>query len=60
MTSHVGCAVGRAGEQPGSSRCCWNVLFLTTVWRRSILGAGAALTPGPIVAAVTAPVVAQR
>jgi EmrB/QacA subfamily drug resistance transporter len=33
-----------------------NVLFLTTVWHYSILGAGAALTPGPITAAVTAPV----
>ena len=33
-----------------------NVLFLTTVWHYSILGAGAALTPGPIAAAMTAPV----
>jgi EmrB/QacA subfamily drug resistance transporter len=32
-----------------------NVLFLTTVWHYSILGAGAALTPGPIAAALTAP-----
>jgi EmrB/QacA subfamily drug resistance transporter len=32
-----------------------NVLFLTTVWHYSILGAGAALTPGPITAAVMAP-----
>lgn len=33
-----------------------NVLFLTTVWHYSILGAGVALTPGPITAAVIAPV----
>lgn len=33
-----------------------NVLFLTTVWRYSVLGAGAALTPGPIAAAAVAPV----
>jgi EmrB/QacA subfamily drug resistance transporter len=33
-----------------------NVLFLTTVWHYSVLGAGAALTPGPIMAAVAAPV----
>jgi len=33
-----------------------NVLFLTTVWHYSLLGAGAALTPGPIAAAVMAPV----
>jgi len=33
-----------------------NVLFLTTVWHYSVLGAGAALTPGPIMAALTAPV----
>jgi EmrB/QacA subfamily drug resistance transporter len=32
-----------------------NVLFLTTVWHYSILGAGVALTPGPITAAVMAP-----
>jgi len=32
-----------------------NVLFLTTVWHYSILGAGVALTPGPIAAAVMAP-----
>jgi NTE family protein len=33
-----------------------NVLFLTTVWRYSILSAGLALTPGPLVAiAVAAP-----
>jgi len=33
-----------------------NVLFLTTVWHYSVLGAGAALTPGPIAAALMAPV----
>jgi EmrB/QacA subfamily drug resistance transporter len=33
-----------------------NVLFLTTVWRYSVLGAGLALTPGPIMAALSAPV----
>lgn len=32
-----------------------NVLFLTTVWHYSVLGAGAALTPGPIAAAAAAP-----
>lgn len=32
-----------------------NVLFLTTVWRYSVLGAGVALTPGPIAAAAMAP-----
>jgi EmrB/QacA subfamily drug resistance transporter len=32
-----------------------NVLFLTTIWHYSILGAGTALTPGPITAAVMAP-----
>ena len=32
-----------------------NVLFLTTIWRYSVLGAGAALTPGPITAAGMAP-----
>src|SRR6266700_2676108 len=32
-----------------------NVLFLTTIWRYSVLGAGAALTPGPITAAAMAP-----
>lgn len=31
-----------------------NVLFLTTVWRWSILQAGLAMTPGPIVAAIVA------
>jgi len=33
-----------------------NVLFLTTVWRYSVLGAGLALTPAPIVAALVAPI----
>ena len=33
-----------------------NVLFLTMVWRYSALGAGLALTPGPIMAALAAPV----
>jgi EmrB/QacA subfamily drug resistance transporter len=33
-----------------------NVLFLTTTWHYSILLAGAALTPGPIAAAMLAPV----
>src|SRR5262245_51627444 len=33
-----------------------NVLFLTGVWHYSILRAGVALTPGPLMAAVTAPV----
>jgi EmrB/QacA subfamily drug resistance transporter len=33
-----------------------NVLFLTTVWDYSVLRAGAALTPGPIMAALLAPV----
>jgi EmrB/QacA subfamily drug resistance transporter len=33
-----------------------NVLFLTSVWRYSILEAGVALTPGPLMAAVTAPI----
>jgi EmrB/QacA subfamily drug resistance transporter len=33
-----------------------NVLFLTGVWGYSILGAGIALTPGPLMAALTAPV----
>jgi len=32
-----------------------NVLFLTTIWHYSVLGAGAALTPGPITAAGMAP-----
>lgn len=32
-----------------------NVLFLATVWRYTVLGAGAALTPGPLTAALTAP-----
>jgi EmrB/QacA subfamily drug resistance transporter len=32
-----------------------NVLFLTTVWRYSVLGAGLALTPAPIMAALAAP-----
>jgi NTE family protein len=31
-----------------------NVLFLTSVWRYSVLGAGLAITPGPIVAAAVA------
>jgi MFS family permease len=33
-----------------------NVLFLTGVWRYSILEAGVALTPGPLMAAVGAPI----
>jgi MFS family permease len=33
-----------------------NVLFLTTAWHYSILRAGAALTPGPIAAAMLAPI----
>lgn len=33
-----------------------NVLFLTTVWRYSVLGAGLALTPAPIMAALAAPI----
>lgn len=33
-----------------------NVLFLTGVWQFSVLTAGAAVTPGPIVAALSAPV----
>ncbi len=33
-----------------------NVLFLTSVWGYSILRAGVALTPGPLMAAVTAPI----
>ena len=33
-----------------------NVLFLTTAWRYPALGAGVALTPGPIAAAAAAPV----
>jgi EmrB/QacA subfamily drug resistance transporter len=33
-----------------------NVLFLTGVWHYSILQAGAALTPGPLLAAVAAPI----
>ena len=33
-----------------------NVLFLTAVWRYSILGAGAALTPGPLMASLAAPI----
>jgi EmrB/QacA subfamily drug resistance transporter len=33
-----------------------NVLFLTMVWRYSVLGAGLALTPGPIMAALAAPI----
>lgn len=32
-----------------------NVLFLTTVWHYSVLGTGVALTPGPIAAALVAP-----
>jgi EmrB/QacA subfamily drug resistance transporter len=32
-----------------------NVLFLTSVWHYSVLGAGLALTPGPIMAAAVAP-----
>jgi EmrB/QacA subfamily drug resistance transporter len=32
-----------------------NVLFLTSVWHYSILRAGVALTPGPIMAALSAP-----
>jgi EmrB/QacA subfamily drug resistance transporter len=33
-----------------------NVLFLTSVWHYSILKAGIALTPGPLMAAVSAPI----
>lgn len=33
-----------------------NVLFLTSIWHYSILHAGFALTPGPIMAALSAPV----
>jgi EmrB/QacA subfamily drug resistance transporter len=33
-----------------------NVLFLTRVWGYSVLEAGFALTPGPLLAAVTAPI----
>lgn len=33
-----------------------NVLFLTAVWRYSVLGAGLALTPAPIMAALAAPI----
>ncbi len=33
-----------------------NVLFLTSVWHYSILRAGVALTPGPLMAALSAPV----
>jgi EmrB/QacA subfamily drug resistance transporter len=33
-----------------------NVLFLTQVWGWSVLEAGVALTPGPLMAAVTAPI----
>jgi EmrB/QacA subfamily drug resistance transporter len=33
-----------------------NVLFLTGVWRYSILKAGVAVTPGPIMAAISAPI----
>jgi EmrB/QacA subfamily drug resistance transporter len=33
-----------------------NVLFLTTAWHYSILHAGTALTPGPVAAAIMAPV----
>ena len=33
-----------------------NVLFLTGVWHYSVLRAGFALTPGPLTAAVTAPI----
>src|SRR5262249_34497763 len=33
-----------------------NVLFLTGVWHYSILRAGVALTPGPLMAAVAAPI----
>jgi EmrB/QacA subfamily drug resistance transporter len=33
-----------------------NVLFLTSVWHYSVLGAGVALTPGPIAAAAVSPV----
>jgi MFS family permease len=33
-----------------------NVLFLTGVWHYSILKAGLALTPGPLTAAMTAPI----
>jgi EmrB/QacA subfamily drug resistance transporter len=33
-----------------------NVLFLTGIWGYSILHAGVALTPGPLAAAVTAPI----
>src|SRR5262245_27064496 len=33
-----------------------NVLFLTSVWGYSILKAGVALTPGPLMAAVSAPI----
>jgi EmrB/QacA subfamily drug resistance transporter len=33
-----------------------NVLFLTSVWHYSILRAGVALTPGPLMAAVAAPI----
>src|SRR6266700_2045594 len=32
-----------------------NVLFLTTIWHYTVLGAGVALTPGPIAAAAMAP-----
>jgi EmrB/QacA subfamily drug resistance transporter len=33
-----------------------NVLFLTSVWHYSILRAGVALTPGPLMAALSAPI----
>ncbi len=33
-----------------------NVLFLTSVWHYSVLRAGVALTPGPLMAAVAAPI----
>jgi hypothetical protein len=36
-----------------------NVLFLTQVWGWSVLEAGVALTPGPLMAAVTAPLAAR-
>src|SRR4029079_8404649 len=36
-----------------------NVLFLTEVWGYSILEAGFAVTPGPLMAALTAPLAGQ-
>src|SRR3954454_8822788 len=45
----------RRAARPRPSLLC-NVFFLTGVWRYSVLRAGIALTPGPLMAALAAPI----